>query len=241
MATKINNINHYSGTQTLEVLEGADNYNKWIYETISNEIKPPIFEIGSGIGNISCLLMKHGSILLTDIEPFFVKLLKEKYSKENIQIEVLDINKKLNNKYLGKFKSIVGINVLEHIEKDVNVLINLNSALSKDGKIILLVPAKKMAYNKLDKSLGHFRRYEKKEIIEKLETAGYEVKSIKYFNFIGLFSWILRDLITKNNFQLGKNQVKAFDIIVPILKVIENHVPIPVGISIIVVATPIRN
>ena len=43
----------YQGIGTLEVLEGANNYNKWIAESLHKYAKAPLIEIGAGIGNIS--------------------------------------------------------------------------------------------------------------------------------------------------------------------------------------------
>ena len=43
----------YKGVKTLEVLEGANNYNKWIADELLRYARGPILEIGAGTGNIS--------------------------------------------------------------------------------------------------------------------------------------------------------------------------------------------
>lgn len=238
MAGKIKKTN-YSGTLTLEVLEGAYNYNKWIVDELSLHINYPLLEIGSGIGNISALLINNKDITLSDNEEVFINVLNSKYKKKNVKVINFDITKS-PNKNLKNFKSVIGINVLEHIEDDLKSLIHLKKTIGRDGNLVLLVPAKKMAYNKLDKSLGHHRRYEKKELVEKLEKAGYEVEKIKFFNTLGLVTWIIRDYFTGQQINLTPRQISTFDRIVPILRKIEGLVQTPIGISLIVVAKPKR-
>lgn len=236
MAGKIKNTK-YSGTITLEVLEGAYNYNQWIADEIRAHVNYPLLEIGSGIGNISSLLLNNKQTTLSDNEEVFLKQLNDKFKNKNITVVNFDITKK-PHKSLKNYKSIVGVNVLEHIDDDVASLKNLKKIIANDGNLILLVPAKKIAYNKLDKSLGHFRRYEKKELIKKLEDAGFEVQKIKFFNTLGLATWIVRDYFTGQQINLTPRQIATFDKIVPILKRIERHIKIPIGISLIVVAKP---
>ena len=238
MAKKINKQFQYSGTQTLEVLEGADNYNKWIVESIIKSLRPPIIEIGSGIGNISALIKNKKPLTLTDIDLIFVNILNEKFKNKQVFVEQFDITSLPPKSKLGKYKTVLGINVLEHIDNDNAALRNLNKILKKDGRLILLVPAKKYAYNKLDKKLGHFRRYEKKELQIKLTDANFEIDEIKFFNMLGLFSWIIRDFFIKKNVELSKWQIKLFDFLVPFLKLVEKYINPPIGISIIVIAKP---
>ena len=101
----------------------------------------------------------------------------------------------------------------------------------------MLVPAKKFAFNKLDKNLGHYRRYEKQELKEKLENAGFKLETLEYFNMLGLLSWVVRNAISKNHNQLKPSQVKIFDLVVPLLRIIEPKKGLPIGISLIAVAT----
>lgn len=226
---------HYQGTSTLEVLEGANNYNSWIAEQILQFVSAPLLEVGAGIGNISKYLLVKKPLCVSEIDPLFVDMLKKKFGKnKSVIVKKLDITKRSIKKDDKKFTSIVAINVLEHIRDDKQALKNLRRMLKKNGNLVLLVPAKKKAYTRLDKELGHYRRYEKNEIIERLSSAGFAVEQIYYFNFIGIFTWILRDLITNNNKQLSQSHIALFDKIVTILKPIEKLLPIPVGISLIV-------
>lgn len=225
----------YKSVKTLEILEGADNYNSWIASRVGKFIQSPTLEIGAGTGNISEYFTGLKEIVLSDNDANLVDILRSRFSdKKNVRVEVLDISKPFS-KILNKFSSIYAINVLEHIEKDNIALSNINRLLKEDGSVVLLVPAKKFAYTKLDKSLGHYRRYEKKELKEKLERAGFNVEYLEYFNIVGLFSWLIRTRLTRKHSELNSSHVKLFDLIVPILRLVEPAKGMPLGISLIAV------
>lgn len=227
----------YKGLKTLEVLEGADNYNAWIASILSPYIKFPALEIGAGIGNISDFFSKKEKLTVTDIDRELVNFLKKKFSdRKNVTAEVLDIStRSLSVK--SKYRTVYAINVLEHVKNDELALKNIGKLLIPGGNIVFLVPAKKFAYTSLDKNLGHHRRYEKKELVKKLIDKGFNIEKIDYFNIVGLLSWLIRNKIDNNHNQLKPNHVKFFDSIVPLLRIIEPKSGLPIGISLIVVAS----
>lgn len=230
-------MKRYKGKSTLEVLEGAENYNRWIAEMVEKKLKLPILEVGSGTGNITNYFVHSGTLYATDVDKNLVGELKKKFvAKKNIHALVLDIEKQTPKKFIQYFSSIFAVNVLEHIQNDERALRNMNRLLHKDGSLVLLVPAKKRAYTRLDKEIGHFRRYEKEELRKKIETAGFVIEDIFYFNIVGLVSWIVRDKIEGNNIQMKPYQIALFDRIVPIVKRIESLARPPIGISLIVYA-----
>lgn len=223
----------YKGVTVLEVLEGADNYNNWIVSRIKPDIVSPALEIGAGTGNISAFFKNLKSLTVTDNDETLVEKLATKFKgNKNVRAEVLDIEKDLY-KVTNRFRTIYSVNVLEHIKNDEKALKNMHKLLEPGGKVVLLVPAKKFAYTNLDKDLGHHRRYEKAELKDKLTNAGFTVKSISYFNAVGLASWIIRDKISRGSKNLSSTQVKFFDMIVPVLKQAEPKKILPMGISLI--------
>lgn len=224
----------YKSVNVLEVLEGADRYNGWIANRIKPYIASPALEIGAGIGNISSFFANLDSLTLTDFDESLVKELSKKFDKKNnITAETLDIQKDFY-KVTNTFKTVYAVNVLEHIKDDEKALRNIYKLLDKKGKIILLVPAKQFAYTNLDRELGHFRRYEKKELKDKLTKAGFKVREVSFFNLAGLLSWVVRDKINSGE-SLKPYQVRLFDAIVPLLQFIEPKKKLPLGISLIAI------
>lgn len=230
----------YQGISTLEVLKEAKNYNKWIADEIFSHLSSPVLEIGAGTGNLTTHFLKKKPLYISDTDKGLIKELKKKFAKEaNVFIEEFDLDTKPPTKFKLAFASVFGINVLEHIKDDEKALKNIRSTLKKNGKLILLVPAKKKAYTKLDKELGHFRRYEKKELIKKLKNNGYAIEKIYFFNIVGLMSWYFRDKVNRKSINLKQYHITLFDSIVPFLRRVESIIRVPVGISLIVVAKKI--
>jgi len=91
---------------------------------------------------------------------------------------------------------------------------------------------------------GHYRRYRRKEIVEKLSLAGFDILKSSYFNFFLFFPILMgRRLIrlfglkieseNKINFPLLNSLLKAiFSLEPPILK----YVSFPFGVSILCIA-----
>lgn len=227
----------YSGVATLESLEGARRYNRWIISHFLPYIKGSTIEIGAGIGNISQHLTHVSPLYVSDIDPILVKALKKKFAHlKRVRPVTLDITREIPKKMLGQFQNVLAINVLEHVKNDVLALRTMRALLPDNGRIMLLVPAKQFAYTKLDKSLGHFRRYEKEELIKKLQKAGFTVEKIYFFNPVGLMGWVARDKIDRNHMQLKSYQVKSFELLVPFLRKIDFLFQPFIGISLIVIA-----
>jgi SAM-dependent methyltransferase len=229
----------YQGLSTLEILTEAKNYNRWIADNFFPYIQAPILEFGAGIGNISELLSSYTPLCLTDTDERLLDHLKNTFSHMNdVSVNFLDITQPPPEHLVGSFQTVIGINVLEHVEDDEKALFHLGNVLKPSGRLLLLVPAKKWAYTELDKQLGHFRRYEKKELAEKLAKASFQIEKLYFFNIVGLMSWIIRDKLQRSG-GLRPYQVSLFDSIVPILKRVEAKVPMPLGISLIAIAQKI--
>lgn len=227
----------YQGISTLEVLVEAENYNNWIAHQIEPHLSVPVLEIGAGTGNLTNKCLKKRPLHVTDSDEGLINHLKKKFSnKKNIFVQKLDITKKIPDHFVNFFSSVYAINVLEHIENDQKALKNIFKLIKPKGKLILLVPAKKLAYTKLDKELGHHRRYEKEELVNKIENAGFTIEKIYFFNIVGLISWYVRDKVNRNNVHLKPHHIAIFDSIVPFLRKIESLISIPMGISLIAVA-----
>ena len=136
------------GLHTLEVIAKADRFNKWMYDQFKHQLKGEILEIGSGIGNISQLVIEEGcSITLSDYNDQYCESLRKKFSQYSnvrgvMRIDLLDPD--FENKYSfykEKFDSIFLLNVIEHIEDDLLAIKNCNYLLRAGGHLILLAPA----------------------------------------------------------------------------------------------------
>lgn len=220
--------------------EKADKYYSWIYEEIKPFIKGNILEIGSGLGNLSKILVsqnKNNKIFLSDTDKIFLEILSQKYkSFKNVYIKNINLDN-ISNSLSRDFNidTCILINVLEHIEDDIKAILNIYDILNKNGNLILLIPAHKYLYNIIDKSVGHLRRYNKKDVNRILNNSNFKLVEMHYFNFIAIFGWILNGFILKKDI-INKNFLSFYNILVPFLKIFEKYILFKKkGISMIII------
>lgn len=89
------------------------------------------------------------------------------------------------------------MDVLEHIENDLDFLEGLSKKLKLDGKIIITVPAWQILFSKHDIYLQHFRRYNYKQLCQLVSNSDLKIIKSHYFYSILIPSRILALLIEK--------------------------------------------
>jgi len=225
------------GEYTLEVMKLAGWYNNWLFSFVSPHLGKRTLEIGSGIGNFTELLVEKSEVYATDIDKGYLEGLGNKNKK--VKVGYGDIEKgKFFFKGDVKFNSIVCMNVLEHIKSDRKALRNMKNLLVKDGKLVLLVPAHQIAYGLLDKNLGHYRRYSKTDLEEKITKAGFVVEKFHFLNMVGLIGWFVNTRILSTKV-LPANQLSFFDLLVRPFLLLEKYIKPPFGLSLFVIARKI--
>ncbi len=152
-----------------------------------------ILDFGSGSGVNLSMLSKYGHVSIFETHKETRRYLKKLYKGRKFQI-INSVNK-------HKFDLILMADVLEHIKKDKKQIKLLSKILKKNGKILLTVPAFKYLFTHKDIILGHYRRYNSREIKEIFKK--FKVLKLSYFNFF-LFIPIALSLIffkiLKSNF-----------------------------------------
>lgn len=228
----------YPGTD-LESMSYAQNYHKWILKSIAKCVTGNIAEIGAGSGNFSKELLSLNPQKLYSFEPslnMFPKLDKtlEKFSNAKASDSYFSVeeNLKLN------LDTILYINVLEHIENDLEELKFSLKALNTQGHLIIFVPALQFLFSDYDKHVGHFRRYHKEDLKTLVQEAGFNIKSIKYFDIAGVLPWYISNTLLKRS--LNPKDVALYDkLVVPIMNKIEPILPLPFGKNLLLIAQKI--
>lgn len=104
---------------------------------------------------------------------------------------ILDENPQLK----GKYDTLLLLDVIEHIENEAEFLTSVKEHLKKDGLVVINVPALNWLYSKYDSKLGHFRRYNKKELNVIIENAGFRILSSNYWGFFLIPLLIIRKMV----------------------------------------------
>lgn len=154
-----------------------------------------IIDVGGGNGYVSAGLRDAGFQNVALIEPMPLGVLNaRKRGLEHIFCGLFSTE----TVFPGKVPTVGLFDVLEHIEDDEAFLKDIHHFLKKDGLIYLTVPAYQYLYSGEDKRVGHYRRYNYKQLATKLTNAGYKIRYGTYFFwFLPLPVLIIRKWLNK--------------------------------------------
>lgn len=161
--------------------------------------KAHILDAGSGFGQYSYYMSRFSDrncLLGVDVKSDQVAECNEFFralGKENVLFKVADLTKFVKQ---DSFDLVLCVDVMEHIEDDVQVLKNFNASLKNGGMLLISTPSDQGGsdvHDEGDESFieEHVRNgYGKQEMKDKLKTAGFQKVKIHYsYGTPGQISW----------------------------------------------------
>ncbi|MCA1616755.1 MAG: class I SAM-dependent methyltransferase [Acidobacteria bacterium] len=221
----------------LEVMAQANNYRDWMYRRIEPFVGRRVLEVGAGIGNFTQLLLDRELVVPTDISRLCLARLEERLGDRlRARPKLLDLGDPSDEDWAAyDFDTIICMNVLEHVEDDAAALSFMHSALVEGGRAIILVPAFMFLHGTIDRSIGHYRRYTRKELLPRMRTAGFRVERSFYMNVVGIAGWFWNNRVRRIA-EEDRAQIRLFDTyIAPWAERVERALPPPFGLSLIAV------
>ncbi|RME39852.1 MAG: class I SAM-dependent methyltransferase [Planctomycetota bacterium] len=225
----------------MALLKELDAYTRWLYERVRPFIHGEVCEVGCGTGNIIQFLLHHPRVV--GLEPFEPSLEKARRLFDN------HLNVRFYGYWLSEcpnrtvrersFDTVLCMNVLEHIENDVDALRRMGRLCRSDGQVVILVPAHMFAFGGMDRAAGHFRRYNRRTLQRAFEAADLEIVHSFYMNALGLFGWWWYARVLGRE-ELPARPARWFNRLVPILDGLERLLRLPFGQSLVMVGRPIR-
>lgn len=226
----------HTGMYVLRSVDHAQRYNHWLIKQVSQFLGRRVAEAGSGIGNLSQLLVDREHLKLIDHDSTYVALLEDRFGDlSNVHVEQADLEKAgFAAKWpQEKLDTIFCSNVLEHLGPHKEILSEFHAALEPAGHCIIIVPAEMMYYTGLDESLGHHRRYRKDELCDLMRAQGFEIAYADQVCKVGALAWLFNGHVLRRR-HLTPRQMIWFDRSWPILRIFDYLLPFP-GMSLIVV------
>jgi SAM-dependent methyltransferase len=159
-----------------------------LLKSILSSIDVPIncltLDIGCGTGSNLRTLISAGLHKVVGLDRSFygLSLAKKKLKVPFVSGDINNLPIRSNSVGL-----IIALDVLEHVDNDMNAIRELHQVLRKRGIIIITVPAFNFLWGTQDVVTGHKRRYLREKIANKLREAGFEILRSSYFNFILFF------------------------------------------------------
>ena len=128
-----------------------------------------MLEVGCGTGFVLQQLAAENRYELTGLESHIAGLRYARArlpSVEFVQADARDLP------YESEFDAVGAFDVIEHVGEDEAVLASIRRALKVGGIVIVTVPQHKWLWSGTDEQAMHKRRYTRRELMTKLETAG---------------------------------------------------------------------
>jgi SAM-dependent methyltransferase len=223
--------------EDLERMSRARNYFAWLHRVVSRELGRRVVEVGCGVGNFTETLLDREAVIAVDNDEDCLDRVRDRFpNRPNLHVLSGDVS---DGAFLevARFHpdSCVCLNTLEHVEDDAQALRNMASVLTPRGVVVLLVPAFPALYGPIDRNLGHWRRYRRRDLARLANEAGLRLRRVRYINVAGFFGWWMNARVLRRDTQ-SAGQIEIFDrFIVPILSRAESVIPPPFGQSLLAV------
>ncbi len=170
-----------------------NNYILYILDKVISKynLQPPFLDVACGTGYLSKHLGEKGWYgKAIDFSEKAIKI-----TQDNLQnYKKIIVEKKSAYSENGKYKTILMIDLLEHIKEDSRFLKKVHSLTLPGGFLVICVPSNPKEWRWDDDFYGHFRRYTEIELKSKVIKAGF--KPFLFYDYTFPFFWGLRRIYT---------------------------------------------
>jgi SAM-dependent methyltransferase len=224
----------------LKAMDFARNYHDWILSKFDSFVGQKLLEVGAGTGSVSRMILDRYQKETWMLEPseqidilkFTLTSFPNSIPAHPVQGFLADHVERLTHLQID---TVFYVNVMEHIEDDQAELQHVFDLLKPGGHVLTFSPAMPWLYGRFDRRIGHFRRYELRDMMEKMRMAGYEVVKAHYVDLPGMFLWWLMFHVFKFT-RLSRRSVRWYDkIVIPVLRRLDPSRVLPWGKNIVVV------
>jgi SAM-dependent methyltransferase len=185
----------------------ADEYRKmaavedgmWYYRALHARIirrfiksgsAEPVLDAGCGTGGLLRRMEREGRVQHAtgvDFSPLACEL-----SRARTQARIVEADLVALPFANGEFGTVISADVLYHVPDDGAAFRELWRVMRPGGTLIVNVPAYRWLWSYHDEAVHSERRYNRGELREKLEAAGFELQSITHWNMFLLPLVVLR-------------------------------------------------
>jgi SAM-dependent methyltransferase len=230
----------FGAASDLERLGTADRFFGWVLREFQPYLRGRVLEVGAGLGTITRKLVEADpAVTVVALEPaenLFDDLAAVAAANKRIIASQLTSGEYLNNS-AEQFDAVIYLNVLEHIEHDVDELKITGAALRPGGHLLVFGPGLQWLYSELDYNAGHYRRYTLQGLRKVVEAAGLEVVSLRYMDVVGVLPYYLVYRLLRSQAISGGSMWGYDRVLVPVSRAIQRIVRRPpLGKNVILIA-----
>ena len=120
------------------------------------------------------------------------------YIKTGIDFALLDKN------LAGKVEVVMLLDVIEHLENEVEFISRIKRFFPKLKRILITVPARSEIFSNYDLYNGHYRRYEFSRLVDLSKKCGWQMIGFSYFfHLLYLPAWLMFSGKIKRNTKIS--------------------------------------
>ena len=213
-------------------------FRGWILNQFNQGKLERVVELMPGPGGTTIHLLNSEKLLLAEPSTGHLETLRRRYGHlENVSF-VDDLGDKLaaGCRDLNP-TSVVFFDVLQRVADPVGLLKNVGDCLQANGKILIHVPQDPSLFSRLDRQLGHRRRFTRESLAAAVVEAGLELDWIKDLNRLGRVYW---KMVGTSRSSLSTLDALLLRLFVPFGRVVDRLIVGP-GLSLIAVASVKRS
>lgn len=198
-------MNEYSGRDNLASMEHAANYNQYLLSLVLKSARKGnlIVDFGAGNGLFAHSVAAAGhKVICVEIDPALSADLTYR------GMTVINDLEKIKD---SSIDYIYSLNVLEHIKDDTGVIALWHRKLRFGGKLMVYVPACQLLFTSMDRKVGHFRRYNIKELTGKLSEYKFEIMISRHVDSVGFLATLIYKWINPSDGSLNPDMVRFYD------------------------------
>jgi SAM-dependent methyltransferase len=195
----------YSGRDNLDVMQEAENYNRFLLDLVSSNARQAIHmvDFGAGSGTFAKPLSSPvRRLICVEPDPVLSSMLREQH------LEVIDSIDSLDD---GSIDFLYSLNVLEHIADDRSIARAWFRKLRPGGRALAYVPAFQALYTSMDRKVGHVRRYSRRTLCDCLTGAGFRIDEARYADSIGVLATLAYRLVDNGQGSIDLRMLKTYD------------------------------
>jgi SAM-dependent methyltransferase len=231
---------HLNAQQNELASQGYDLRITNLARFLSKKMSKPgkLIDIGAGNGLVLKFFKAKGfDVSGMELEEDLCSNMKRDQALKGDTIIQVDITQVKGNE---EYDYVLCSDVIEHIEDDRKAIDNLFTFVKPGGLLIIAVPAHQFLYGKRDVAWGHYRRYGKQELLNKVSVLNGAVEFVTFWNFVGFFAYFLFEKVLKkpiaegfryNNKPSSKVMRKLLDTLLRIEEVVGYN---PLGLTLAV-------
>lgn len=221
----------YTGTDNLEVMKEAVNYNRSLLDLIKRHARKSdrILDFGAGVGTFALQLAPEG-YAVECVEP-------DALQRSVIAASGLRVHPSLSDVRDSSVDFIYTFNVLEHIEDDLASIRAVGGKLRDGGKLLIYVPAFPVLFTSMDRKVGHVRRYTQRDLRAKVEGAGLTVLAAEYVDSLGFLATLVYRLVGSKSGDIDRSALRTYDrFVFPVSQWIDRALKRVIGKNVLLIA-----